>query len=262
VQDLQPAARRSLLERELEVLRKRLQRLQGDDARHGRLRAWTEEPRGLCDQDAPEIDDRTAAGADRQDRRLEDHAVGEEPVDGELRLGIAARADLEIRLDEGEAVIERPPVDGEVAALKPGVLLTARDRQRHEVSLLREVLGQLGEHVPVLPPQPDAVERGGRRGVRCDALVIAQDVRERRVFRGGESDRRARGRSLRVIRADDGSREEGDRRDDDASNDAHGELLVNSGRSDAGSIERQRRGSPNGNAARRGPVARGASSAA
>ena len=82
-----------------------------------------------------------SVGVSRQDRHVGDDPAGEEPFDGAFRFRVAGRARLQIRLDQGQAVVVLLPGDVEIARLQAGIDFAAGHGQGDEVFLLSKSLG-------------------------------------------------------------------------------------------------------------------------
>ena len=83
-------------------------------------------------------------GAHRDDGDLDENTVGEDSLNRVLRLLIARRANLDIRLDEGKLAVVLPPVDVKIIELEAGKDFAAGNRQGDKVFPRSIVARQLG----------------------------------------------------------------------------------------------------------------------
>ena len=183
MQRLEYAVGRRRGEGQLDVAR---ERLGGADLRELCVEAATpaaEKLRRLADEQRVHVDHRPVLRQQRDDRHIDNHAVGEEPLHGGLRLGIAAGTHIEVGLDDQQPLVEPLEVNVLLARLQPGVHLAAGHGGRDKKPLRLKPGRQRAEHLLILLAHVDGEQAGLFVHARDDLLVPLEHCRVRREVR-------------------------------------------------------------------------------
>ena len=179
VQRLEYAVGRRRGEGQLDVAR---ERLGGADLRELCVEAATpaaEKLRRLADEQRVHVDHRPVLRQQRDDRHIDNHAVGEEALHGGLRLGIAAGTHLEVGLDDQQPLVEPLEVNVLLARLQPGVHLAAGHGGRDKKPLRLKPGRQRAEHLLILLAHVDGEQAGLLVHAGYDLLVALEHRRVR-----------------------------------------------------------------------------------